>query len=714
MLNLVLFLLSTAMSVADALPTIESLQLTSHLGLQIVSCGFLTDQDGTEYDVSQLLPYNELLSPERFVAFANGTKGMDYLTGEIFDMPVYRAMFEDGTILLAQKDEHGIIVYAEIRHERGVPDTYFVKTEDCKVDELRSFADSQMHESVNVENFFEEALGPDFPRETIDANETNLPEFAYERGDGTSADCPYFKVVKVGIVYDAELCTKYGGKNEARSRIMMVVAAASVLFENDMCVKLQLTDVYTPDRDCSSASTFASFPRDKACGSGDSEAFIRYFRDWMNANRNSIGLDPQATFHTFTGFPPRGTLGCAYIGTVCQYPQYAYGVDYMSSIHLSTQSVIFAHELGHNLGARHLTSEDATGFKYLMKSSLQNPHDGFSQITIDKILGHLDSNEVTCDEIAFRDPTSSPTNHPTLDPSELPSFRPTMIPTHQPTTSPTELPSADPTFTPSAPPSVVPTDQPTTSPTKLPSADPTFTPSAPPSVVPTDQPTNSPTKLPSADPSFIPSAPPSPLPSQMPSSVYHHNVPTQCSIKQGTRSSMCILESQDALFGCYEAISLMSVMPNPWCSLEQPFFATVAFHSCKEKLQVDEISNDEDRILRKKVKGKKDADDRAGVTTDSIDPNTGKKISIEYSNDQDLDSFLAEDCTVGCALVGDHVCFLSGLDDDDSDDQKIYVLTFSATFEGDTQLFTTEVIIQRAESTNTGCDQAQTVCFESY
>jgi hypothetical protein len=671
MINRFLALLTTVLPFSNALPSPESLHLTSDLGVQNVSDGFLVDQDGTKYELSTLLPFDELLSPSSFIAFEDGTKELDHRTGEVFSMPIHRGVFDDGTILQVQKDDSGNIIYAEIRHARGRSDTYFVKTQGCDDEELLAFSEDQMTESVLNEGFYlkdEEVIDNQVRRRetAIARNEAKLPDFVYDRGDGTSTDCPYFKVVKVGIVYDSEFCTKYGGKNEARSRIMMVVAATSVLYEQDMCVMLQLTDIYTPDSDCSATSTFASFRRDNACGSGNSETFIRYFRDWMNANRDQIGLDPDATFHAFTGYPHRGTLGCGYIGTVCQNPEFAYGVDYMTSESLSTQSIIFAHEFGHNLSARHLSGADAAGFRYIMSPSLKNPHDGFSQITIEKIIGYLDSNEVTCDAISFREPTSLPTEHPTNEPSDKPSYHPSTLPSGQPSPSPSELPTMHPNSTPSSPPS------------------------------------NLPSEASSLSPTFIREVPPP---------------PAQCSIEKAPRPPICILESQEVRYGCYEAIQLMSVQPEPWCSLEQPFFATVMVVGCEEQLQASEISNDEGRMLRKKKnQGKgKDKEEFDEVDGDGERAGGGGVIDLQTkvavgSNDEGLDSFSAQDCTVGCTMLGDHICFLSSLG---SDETKVYVLTFSVIHEGGVQLFTVDVTIQKDDTAISDCDVALTVCAES-
>jgi hypothetical protein len=192
-----------------------------------------------------------------------------------------------------------------------------------------------------------------------------------------------------------------------------------------------------------------------------------------------------------------------------------------------------------------------------------------------------------------------------------------------------------------------------------------------------------------------------------------------CSIEQIPSQPICILTSPEAGFGCYAAIDLMSVKPNEWCSLEQPFYATVAFVACEEQFDVDEISNDvggisndEGRMLRKKgnkasKKSNGGGGERAG-DEGTIDLNTKNSVAHDY---QTLEFFVAQDCSVGCMLVGDHVCFLSALSR--WEDEKVYVLTFSATHGGEAKLFTSEVTIQRENSLLQDCDAPQTVCDDS-
>jgi hypothetical protein len=89
--------------------------------------------------------------------------------------------------------------------------------------------------------------------------------------------------------------------------------------------------------------------------------------------------------HLFTGKDlDQSTVGIAYVGTVCYQPKYAYGLTQDTTG--GGSSYYFAHEIGHNLGARH----DMVGWK---ARSLMAPNiilgSSFSKTSIDQINDHL-------------------------------------------------------------------------------------------------------------------------------------------------------------------------------------------------------------------------------------------------------------------------------------------------------------------------------------
>jgi hypothetical protein len=92
--------------------------------------------------------------------------------------------------------------------------------------------------------------------------------------------------------------------------------------------------------------------------------------------------------HLFTGKDIDGSvIGIAYIGTVCAAPSLAFGVTqhYLDAANPG----IFAHELGHNFGAFHDTS-DRTGLMY--PSISIPPSDHFSTLSLAEVQQHLAAN----------------------------------------------------------------------------------------------------------------------------------------------------------------------------------------------------------------------------------------------------------------------------------------------------------------------------------
>lgn len=762
--------------------------LSDHLGIQSMTAGYLTDQYGTEYELSALLPYIDLLASDRYIVAdvtADDTEtvttenefGMEPLnvayvedvrTGEVFPVPIYRAVYEDGTILLVETDEDGFIKYAEIHHrEYGKESTIFIKTEDCQIDELFAYNSSSDASLLVIENddvddeddgdengfFFEsdedflDEEATNIPDEGSSSSShppveevVDLPPFIYTSGDGTSSDCPYFKVIKVGIVYDAEFCTKYTNSAGARSHIMLIVATASAFYENDMCIQLQLTDIYSPDDDdCSAPSTFESFPRHRACGSGStSETFIRYFRDWAETNRESIGFDPVSTIHAFTGFPHRGVLGCAYIGTVCQYPDYAYGVDYMTTDNLSSQGIIFAHELGHNLSARHLSGPEYDRTRYILQTSLRTPTDGFHPTTIEKIHDYLNSDVVTCDEIIF--PSVPMTNVPT-----------TMMPSNIPSAVPSKIPSTFPTFIPSIGPTIFPTLHPVTNnPTKT-----------------TRTPTNDKTDTSGC------------TPSQQKLTLHGPKTP-KCFVTASSNDNNDIND----IYGCYEMANLMTMsisfgIDDSSCTAtndddddknnsdgngngnsfikRNPILTSISFLSCKEKKEEEiKITNlskyyddEEDHgHENRRLKKQKDTSESDTITTSTMVPTstptsnndsngteTSESVSssmtkpdvMDLSNAIEnglfLDSFFAIDCSSACLVINEYLCFHSSLKSHEQ--ERSYIVSYSASIlNGDENesnsnsplknqstetIIETEIII-RNENVNNGIDDGDDDC----
>lgn len=119
--------------------------------------------------------------------------------------------------------------------------------------------------------------------------------------------------------------------------------------------------------------------------------------------------------HLFTGKDIDGSIiGIAYIGVVCAVPTLSYGVTqaYMEV----ANPAIFAHEVGHNFGASHDTS-DRTGLMY--PSISIPPADRFSDTSLGEITTHL-SKYGSCISLEQMAPRPDATPGPDPVPTEAP------------------------------------------------------------------------------------------------------------------------------------------------------------------------------------------------------------------------------------------------------------------------------------------------------
>lgn len=147
---------------------------------------------------------------------------------------------------------------------------------------------------------------------------------------------------------------------------MTIVSSASAIYERDLCIKLELTDIFSPDKSCGGTSaTFNSFDFGNACDGLTS--LLGSFTMWTRTARNALRLDSDALIHYFTGVSrptSNRVVGCAWLSVVsivCVYffvflttfskycvPRWATGIEYLTfSNNIVTQTIVYAHELGH-------------------------------------------------------------------------------------------------------------------------------------------------------------------------------------------------------------------------------------------------------------------------------------------------------------------------------------------------------------------------------
>lgn len=191
------------------------------------------------------------------------------------------------------------------------------------------------------------------------------------------AQAQMYHVLTLSTVADPALYAQYGANTNAH--IASIVNTAEALFERQLGIRFQIVKqhVYADVGALSIPET-------------DPNRLLKAFAT-STENAAVMGVDA-ATFdqdvdikHLFTGKDLDGTtVGIAYIGAVCYQPQYSYSLTQMTTG--GGAPYYFAHEIGHNLGARH--EAVVWGSMSLMAPNIMVGSQ-FSQASLDQINEHL-------------------------------------------------------------------------------------------------------------------------------------------------------------------------------------------------------------------------------------------------------------------------------------------------------------------------------------
>lgn len=166
------------------------------------------------------------------------------------------------------------------------------------------------------------------------------------------------KVLTINTFFDAEWESIYG--TLSNHEIVSIINTAEALYEQQLGIRFRIT----------SQNKLQSQPANLSAGT------------ILSNFQRSGETTPADVQHLFTGKDIEGsTVGIAYIGAVCYSPDYAFGVTQSYGILTSN---IFAHELGHNLGAPH----DST-WGSIMYPSISYGTPYFSAKSVSDITGFL-------------------------------------------------------------------------------------------------------------------------------------------------------------------------------------------------------------------------------------------------------------------------------------------------------------------------------------
>lgn len=164
-------------------------------------------------------------------------------------------------------------------------------------------------------------------------------------------------IVTIHTYADQEWLAKYGSNSQ--EEIVNIINTAEAIYTSQLGIRFRLVghnNYYTIET--------------------DSSKILQEFQKNKTTQNNEIDLK-----HLFTAKDVDGVvIGLAYIGVVCAYPDWAYGV---TQDFYSFTPYVFAHEIGHNFGARHTTSGLMTPYIGGHSSN------GFSDSSLSEINSHL-------------------------------------------------------------------------------------------------------------------------------------------------------------------------------------------------------------------------------------------------------------------------------------------------------------------------------------
>lgn len=241
----------------------------------------------------------------------------------------------------------------------------------------------------------------------------------------TRTDNRAWHSLDVATEADFEFYSRYG--TESNNRISTIINKADVattanaIYRSQLKVDLRIKTQQT--------ITSASNPFTATASS----TLLTQFLTYTNTN-NQLGS--ANAYYLISGKDFDGSvIGTAYLSVVCASPSFSYGVvqDIGSLTYL-----VFAHELGHNLGAEH----DLSGVPSIMGPALSGAVTAFSAFSVGQLQTFIDNTATCLPTIAAPDGGPSPTPTPTPTPPSGGGGGGISNPNPTPTPTPTPTPNA--------------------------------------------------------------------------------------------------------------------------------------------------------------------------------------------------------------------------------------------------------------------------------
>jgi hypothetical protein len=164
-------------------------------------------------------------------------------------------------------------------------------------------------------------------------------------------------VVTLHTYADQEWIAKYGARSN--EEIISIINTAEAIYTRQLGIRFRIVgqnSYYTLETDPSK--------------------MLRQIQSDASTQNDNTDLK-----HLFTGKDMDSTtVGLAYVGTVCAYPNWAYGITQQ---YYTLTPFIFAHEIGHNFNANHTYTGLMAPYISAQSSS------GFSDFSLNQINNHL-------------------------------------------------------------------------------------------------------------------------------------------------------------------------------------------------------------------------------------------------------------------------------------------------------------------------------------
>jgi hypothetical protein len=136
---------------------------------------------------------------------------------------------------------------------------------------------------------------------------------------------------------DARFLQRYGNEKDARDAILTRLNNVDGIYSSQLAIEIRVGTLAVPDA-----------AHDQLSAATDPKSLLR---ELANLRKRSADLNSQGVTHLFTDRDLDGsTIGIAYLGSLCD-KQNAVGLTESRNVWLD--SLVAAHELGHNFGADH-------------------------------------------------------------------------------------------------------------------------------------------------------------------------------------------------------------------------------------------------------------------------------------------------------------------------------------------------------------------------